>query len=122
MTLDPGHILTGEPEGAPLRLPRCGVVPDERYAGGAQCVPLSSLPPRLLRPRAAANYLGMNKNSFNRLVRPRVFAIPLGKRAIAFDRLELDAWIEEYCVCNGRPVREEGQLCRENTGDLPGLT
>ena len=76
-------------------------------------VPFLSFSPRLLRPHLAAAYLGMNKNNFNRLVRPSVRAIPLGKRAIAFDRLELDAWTEEYCRRNGRPAREEGRLCRD---------
>ena len=69
---------------------------------GIPSVPFLSFSPRLLRPRLAAAYLGMNKNNFNRLVRPWVCAIPLGKRAIAFDRLELDAWTEEYCRRNGQ--------------------
>jgi|SRR5690348_6527165 len=38
-------------------------------------VPFSLFSPRLLRPRAAAAYLGMNKNNFDRLVRPSVRAI-----------------------------------------------
>jgi predicted DNA-binding transcriptional regulator AlpA len=65
--------------------------------------------PRLLRPRAAHAYLAMNKNQFNTLVRPGVTVIALGKRAIAFDRLELDAWAEDYCRRNGRssPQQEE---------------
>jgi hypothetical protein len=69
--------------------------------------------PRLLRFRSAPAYLGMNQNLFNELVRPHVKAIPIGKRGIAFDRLELDAWAEEYSRCNGRsaPKREEPQ-CR----------
>jgi len=70
-------------------------------------------PPRLIRFRAAPAYLGMNKNLFNQLVRPCVSVIPLGKRAIAFDRLELDNWAEQYCQRYGRPaLRKEGQLYR----------
>ena len=77
--------------------------------------------PRFLRPRIAAAYLAMNKNSFNRLVRPMVHAMPLGKRAIAYDRLELDVWVEEYCRCNGRPPGKlEGQQSRENIEDSLG--
>src|SRR5882762_3685325 len=60
----------------------------------------------------------MNKNAFNRLVRPYVRVIPIGDRGIAFDRLELDAWAEEYCRCNGRPApKKEGQLCRSEHQD-----
>lgn len=29
--------------------------------------------------------------------------MPLGKQAIAFDRLDLDAWADEYKERNGRP-------------------
>jgi hypothetical protein len=69
--------------------------------------------PLLLRPSAAARYLGMNKNCFSSLVRPHVRVIPIGKRAIAFHRLELDAWAEDYCRRNGRLARQlEGQQCR----------
>lgn len=69
--------------------------------------------PRFLRFRSAPAYLGMNKNLFNELVRPHVRAIPIGKRGIAFDRLELDAWAEEYCRCNGRSApKKEEQQCR----------
>jgi hypothetical protein len=69
--------------------------------------------PRLLRFRSAPAYLGMNKNLFNELVRPHVKAIPIGKRGIAFDRLELDAWAEEYSRCNGRSApKKEEQQCR----------
>src|SRR6185437_2260395 len=89
------------------------VAPDTVRAADRLSFQVSSPAPRLLRPRLAAAYLGMNKNNFNRLVRPSVHEIPLGKRAIAFDRLELDAWTEEYCRRNGRPTREEGRLCRD---------
>ena len=83
-------------------------------------VPFLSFSPRLLRPRLAAAYLGMNKNNFNRLVRPSVRAIPLGKRAIAFDRaLELDAWTEEYCRRNGQSARRGGTTMSRRK--MPGL-
>jgi predicted DNA-binding transcriptional regulator AlpA len=68
---------------------------------------------RLLRPSDASMYLGMNKNQFNTLVRPKVTLFRLGKRAIAFDRLELDAWAEEYRRCNGRSaLKQEEERCQ----------
>src|SRR5581483_7274769 len=68
---------------------------------------------RLLRPPAAHAYLAMNKNQFNSLVRPDVIVFHLGKRAIAFDRLELDVWAEDYCRRNGRSSpQQEDQQCR----------
>jgi len=52
--------------------------------------------PRVLRFRDAPTYLGMDKNRFNREVRPFVTAIKIGKQGIGFDRLDLDAWFEQY--------------------------
>jgi len=64
--------------------------------------------PRLIRLRDAPAYLGMNRNNFNTKVRPFVTKVPLGKQALAFDRLELDAWVDDYIQCNGRPGRSKG--------------
>src|SRR5215469_3008858 len=65
--------------------------------------------PRLLRLRDAPRYLGMDKNRFNREVRPWVTTIPIGTRGVAFDRLDLDAWVDDYKRCNGHPpARSEG--------------
>jgi predicted DNA-binding transcriptional regulator AlpA len=64
--------------------------------------------PRLIRLRDAPGYLGMNRNMFNALARPYLTAIPLGKQALAFDRLELDAWVDEYMTRNGRPGLPKG--------------
>ena len=58
--------------------------------------------PRFIRQRDAPGYLGMDRNKFNADVRPYLTEIPLGKQALAFDRLELDAWAEEYISRNGR--------------------
>jgi hypothetical protein len=58
--------------------------------------------PRLLRLRDAPAYLGMDRNRFNSEVRPRLTRIPIGCQGIAFDRLELDAWVEDYISRNGR--------------------
>ena len=60
--------------------------------------------PRLLRFRDAPTYLGMDKNRFNNEVRPYVTEIPVGSQGIAFDRLDLDAWVDDYKKCNGRPA------------------
>jgi predicted DNA-binding transcriptional regulator AlpA len=60
--------------------------------------------PRLVRLRDAPAYLGMDRNRFNREVRPHLTNIPIGRQGIAFDRLELDAWVEDYISCNGRPA------------------
>jgi hypothetical protein len=44
----------------------------------------------------------MDKNRFNRDVRPQLTNIPIGIQGVAFDRLELDAWAEDYVTRNGR--------------------
>jgi hypothetical protein len=56
----------------------------------------------LVRFRDAPNYLGMDRNRFNAEVRPFLTRIPIGHQGIAFDRLELDAWVEDYISRNGR--------------------
>ena len=61
-----------------------------------------ALLPRLVRFRDAPAYLGMDRNRFNREVRPCLTRIPIGQQGIAFDRLELDAWVEDYISRNGR--------------------
>ena len=58
--------------------------------------------PRLVRFRDAPGYLGMDRNRFNAEVRPFLTNIPIGHQGIAFDRLELDAWVEDYISRNGR--------------------
>lgn len=60
---------------------------------------------RLIRHRDAPGYLGMDKNKFRREVKPYVTVIPLGKRAVAYDRLDLDAWADQYKRRNGRPAQ-----------------
>lgn len=64
--------------------------------------------PRLLRFRDAPAYVGMDRNMFNAVVRPYLTEIPLSKQAIAFDRLEIDAWVDDYISRNGRPGRSRG--------------
>ena len=69
-----------------------------------------ALLPRLVRFRDAPFYLGMDRNRFNTEVRPHLTEIPIGTQGIAFDRLELDAWVEQYKSRNGRPAQQRGKL------------
>jgi hypothetical protein len=62
--------------------------------------------PRLIRLRDAPHYLGMDRNRFNAEVRPYVTQVPVGKQGVGFDRLELDAWFDDYKSRNGRPARK----------------
>jgi hypothetical protein len=66
--------------------------------------------PRLIRLRDAPAYLGMDRNRFNQTVRPCLIEIPIGDQGIAFDRLDLDAWAEDYKCRNGRPGRMRGEI------------
>lgn len=59
--------------------------------------------PRFIRLRDAPLYLGMDKNRFNAEVRPFVQPIPVGLQGIAFDRIDLDAWADDYKQRRGRP-------------------
>src|SRR3990167_183472 len=61
--------------------------------------------PRLIRLRDAPTYLGMDRNRFNTEVRPTLTEIPIGNQGIAFDRLDLDAWVDHYKDRNGRPAQ-----------------
>ena len=64
--------------------------------------------PRLIRQRDAPGYLGMDPNRFNAEVRPYLVEIPIGKQGVAFDRLDLDAWVDQYKDRNGRPGKAMG--------------
>lgn len=82
--------------------------------------------PRLIRQREAPAYLGMDRNRFDLEVRPSLTEVPMGERGIAFDRLELDAWADEYIAARGRPgrirQRKGDQACepgREGSSSTP---
>lgn len=62
--------------------------------------------PRIIRFRDAPSYLGMDRNRFNAEVRPYLTEVPIGKQGIGFDRLELDAWLDDYIARNGRPAQK----------------
>jgi hypothetical protein len=64
------------------------------------------LQPRIVRFRDAPFYLGMDRNRFNAEVRPYLTEVPIGKQGVGFDRLELDAWLDEYIARNGRPAQK----------------
>lgn len=66
--------------------------------------------PRLLRLRDAPAYLGMDRNRFNADVRPLLTEMPIGEQGIAFDRLDLEAWADEYKSRNGRPGQPKGDM------------
>lgn len=57
---------------------------------------MNGILPRIIRLRDAPDYLGMDKNRFNAAVRPRLHEKRMGKQGVAFDRLELDAWADNF--------------------------
>lgn len=61
--------------------------------------------PRLIRLRDAANYLGMDRNRFNNEVRPFLITLKIGQQGIAFDRLDLDQWADEFKKHQGKPAQ-----------------
>ena len=66
--------------------------------------------PRLIRYRDVPRYLGMDRNRFNTDVRGSLTEVPIGVQGIAFDRLELDEWVDQYIASNGRPGRKKGSI------------
>src|SRR5262245_29078008 len=78
-------------------------------------LPTSAFTPRIVRFRDAPHYLGMDRNRFNSEVRPHLTEVPIGKQGIGFDRLELDAWFEDYKARNGRPARKGASIWDANT-------
>ena len=68
----------------------------------------SRITPRLIRFRDAPRYLG-NRNRFNTDVRPYLVEIRIGKQGVAFDRLEMDAWVDQYISRNGCPAEPSGE-------------
>lgn len=71
--------------------------------------------PRVIRIRDAPFYLGMDKNRFNAEVRPSLTEIKVGTQGIAFDRLELDAWFDDYKNRHGKPRAQKQQLQEKTT-------
>ena len=95
---------------APIKLclrDQCTLHPSARLRNMKNISPARSTGflPRLIRFRDAPSYLGMDRHRFNTDVRPYLIAIPIGRQGVAFDRLEMDAWVEQYKSCNGRPAK-----------------
>jgi hypothetical protein len=65
----------------------------------------NKMQPRLIRQVDAPSYLGFSEPEFNKRVRPFVTEIKTG-RMVSYDRLDLDAWADEYKRANGRPGKE----------------
>jgi len=65
----------------------------------------------------------MDKNRFNAEVHPHLTEFPIGNHGVGFDRLDLDAWVEEYKARNGRPgkaLKEEGTWAKRSHQDCYG--
>jgi hypothetical protein len=58
----------------------------------------------------------MDKNRFNEEVRPSLTEMKIGSQGIAFDRLELDAWVDEFKSRFGTPGTQplEKPTCQKN--------
>jgi predicted DNA-binding transcriptional regulator AlpA len=63
--------------------------------------------PRLIRLRDAPKYLGMDRNRFNSEVRPFLITLKIGQQGIAFDRIDLDQWADEFKQQHAKPVRNK---------------
>ncbi len=72
---------------------------------------------RFYRRRDAPLYLGMDRNRFDKEVRPFLTEIPIGKQGIAFDRLEMDVFADDYKSRNGRPPSKEAIWHKKNHQD-----
>jgi hypothetical protein len=61
----------------------------------------------------------MDRHRFNADVRPYLTEIPIGEQGIAYDRLELDDWVDDYKTRNGRRPKasylEDDECLNETT-------
>jgi hypothetical protein len=78
-------------------------MPTNKDEGQPMTEAVTPLAPRAISLRDALAYLDVNRNWFNREVRPYVTEFRYGPQSVRFDRLELDAWFDEYKSRNGRP-------------------
>jgi len=62
----------------------------------------------------SVGYLGMDRNLFNHEVRPLLTTIPIGPQGIAFDRLELGAWVDDCVSRYGRPAKRSETWAAKN--------
>jgi hypothetical protein len=68
-----------------------------------------NFPPRLIRVRDAPAYLGMDRVEFNKSVRPYLTEVRIGTQGKAFDRYELDAWVDWYKDTVGKPPKIDSE-------------
>ena len=64
--------------------------------------------PKWVRLRDVPGYTGMDLKMFNRLVRPYLVEIRLSSKCVAFDKVDLDRWMDEYKSGNGLPPDQKG--------------
>jgi predicted DNA-binding transcriptional regulator AlpA len=62
---------------------------------------------KFYRRADAAGYLGMSTYTFDRQARPYLTDIPIGKQGVAFDRIEVDTWVDRHKAANGRPAQKD---------------
>ncbi len=77
--------------------------------------------PRFIRLRDAPAYLGVDRNRFNSEIRPALTEIPIGTQGVAFDRLDLDAWADDYVHRNGRAPGRKGDTWGKSECQDSGL-
>jgi hypothetical protein len=66
------------------------------------------LEPKWVRLRDVPAYTGMDLKMFNRLARPHLVEIRLSSKCVAFDKVDLDRWMDEYKSGNGLPPDRKG--------------
>jgi hypothetical protein len=65
--------------------------------------------PRIIRKKNAPAYLGMSRPEFEKRVEPHIACLKYeGSRAVNFDRLDLDAWIDQLKAANGKSPTQMG--------------
>ena len=67
-----------------------------------------NMQPKWVRLRDIPAYTGMDQKLFNRIVRPHLVEIRLSSKCVAFDKVDLDHWMDEYKVGNGLPPDQKG--------------
>lgn len=80
------------------------------------------LQPRIVRAGQAPAYCGMGRELFSDQIRPFVSVIEMGKQGLGFDRLELDAALDEYISRRGRaPAQKWSNAKCQKTGMVSAL-
>ena len=69
-----------------------------------------SIEPLVIRVGDAPGYLGMDKNKFNKEVRPNLLEIKGSGRSVAFYRVDLNEWMDDYVNSTSRSKSKKGVL------------